>query len=148
MVQQSMTVVMETASSIEAKTESQISIVETTTAARETTEIKTEKAEEEGACATCEMDKAKQQEAKEKKKLEEERVEREKQETIEKEKAEREKQEAIRREQEAITLRAAAEAQENAQQKAMMEEEARRMKAESDRLVAIAQIERERIQRE
>lgn len=59
MVQQSMTVVMETASSIEAKTESQISIVETTTAARETTEIKTEKAEEEGACATCEMDKAK-----------------------------------------------------------------------------------------
>jgi hypothetical protein len=30
----------------------------------------------------------------------------------------------------------------------MMEEEARRMKAESDRLVAIAQIERERIQRE
>ena len=30
----------------------------------------------------------------------------------------------------------------------MMEEEARRMKAESDRLEAIAQIERERIQRE
>jgi hypothetical protein len=98
MVQTSMTVVMETASSIETKTESQISIVETTTAARETTEIKTEKSEEEGACATCEMDKAKEQESKEKKKLEEERVEREKQETIEKEKAEREKAEAYRRE--------------------------------------------------
>ena len=97
MVQTSMTVVMETASQIESKTESQISIVETTTAARETTEIKTEKQEEEGACATCEIEKAKEQEAKEKKKLEEERVEREKQETIEKEKAERERQESIRR---------------------------------------------------
>lgn len=90
MVQSSMTVVMETASSIESKTESQISIVETTTASRETQEIKTERSEEEGACATCEIDKAKEEEAKEKRKLDEERVEREKQETIEKEKAERE----------------------------------------------------------
>ena len=148
MVQTSMTVVLETASAIESKTESQISIVETSTAARETSEMKTEKSEEEGACATCEIDKAKEEEAKEKKKLDEERVEREKQETIEKEKAERERQESIRRRREAETLKAAAEQAENSRQKAMMEEESRRMKAESDRLEAIASIERERIVRE
>jgi hypothetical protein len=40
MIQTSMTVVLETATSIESKAESQISIVETTTASKETEEIK------------------------------------------------------------------------------------------------------------
>lgn len=147
MVETSMTVVLETATTIESRAESQISIVETTTAQRETQELQQEQAEG-GSCATCEIEKAKEAEEAEKKKIEEERLEREKQEQIEKEKAERERQESIRRKKEAEQLKAAAEAAESARQKAMMEEEARRMKEEADRLEAIAQIERERIQRE
>jgi hypothetical protein len=42
MIQSSMTVVLETATTIESKAESQISIVETTTASKETMEIKQE----------------------------------------------------------------------------------------------------------
>lgn len=109
MIQTSMTVVLETATAIESKAESQISIVETSTASKETNEIKQEQSEEQNTCASCEIEKAKEQEMKEKKKLDEERVEREKSETIEKEKAEREVQEAIRRKKEAQTLKAAAE---------------------------------------
>jgi hypothetical protein len=104
-----MTVVLETATIIETKAESQISIVETTTASKETQEIKQEKGEEDNTCVSCEIAKATETESKEKKKLEEDRVEREKSETIEKEKAERERLESIRRKKEAETLKAAAE---------------------------------------
>ena len=58
MVEMSMTTVMETASSIESSTESQMQIVETTTAAKETSEIQMEKTEEDGACEKCEIEKA------------------------------------------------------------------------------------------
>ena len=58
MIQMSMTVVLETATSIESKAESQISIVETSTASKETQEMEEEKSDG-GPCATCEIEKAK-----------------------------------------------------------------------------------------